>query len=355
MRKKTIENINKLFQINAQENSEEIFTTLKSIIDFKSGYIFYSNPKRLEYSYNSGLKYKYYLEEKLKIQNMSYGKLRITRNRKFTTGEEKIFKLCTAIISEIIKDLEITKITKMQVKTLQKGITESSRAYKSEKQKNEFFANFSHELRTPLNAIINSSELLSEKILGDLNTKQTEYVKDIKISGLLLLGMINDILDMAKFESNALKLNLSQFSAKRMLDEVCNIINPIAEKKEISIEKNIETEINITADYQKVQQILFNIITNAIKYTPECGKIVININKNEKSILISIKDNGIGIDKRYHKKIFEKFTQLNGKKDSNGLGLAITKEFVKMHKGKIRVNSELGKGAEFIIELPLVF
>ncbi len=345
-----IEKINNFFKINIQETPDEIFEVLKDIIPFESGYIYFLNPKRLEYSYMPAL-HEFKLETELKIQNATFGTLIISRDNKFDNNEIIIFNTCASIIANLIKDIEISKIIKMQVKALQEGIVENKEAYKSEKIKNDFFANFSHELRTPLNSIISSSELLAEKIFGELNEKQLEYINDIRIAGLHLLGMINDILDMAKLEAKSMRLNLTEFQLTQATDEACNIVKPLAQKKNIKINKKYITNTIIKADYQKIQQILFNLLNNAIKYTPENGLIEVTINNSQ----ITIKDNGIGIDKKYHNKIFEKFAQLGSHKDSNGLGLTITKELVKLHNGKISVESEIGKGATFIVELEQCF
>ena len=340
------EKTNKFFQIDVQKNPEHLFEVLKKIIDFKSGYIYLSDNELC--SYAPSKEYKFILSNELKIKNAPFGRIEITRDKDFNEEEKIIFKTCSSIISNLIKDTELTKIINLQLQALQEGILETNRAYKSEKVKNDFFANFSHELRTPLNAIISSSELLAEKIFGSLNYKQLEYVNDIRISGLLLLGMINDILDMAKLEAKSMKLNLTCFKLSFAVEEAANILKPLAEKKNITIIKNYNDDNEVSADYQKIQQILFNLISNAIKYTPENGKITITVENS----MFKVKDNGIGIDKKYHKKIFEKFVQLDSKQNSNGLGLTITNELVKLHKGEITLSSVLGKGAEFTVKLP---
>ena len=346
----SITKINNFFTINIQENPSELFQVLQELLAYDSGYIYLSN--QLAYSYNAKNDFKYSLSEELKIQNTPFGRIQITRNKEFDNTEQEIFKTCASIIANLIKDIEVSKIINMQVKALQEGILETNEAYQNEKVKNDFFANFSHELRTPLNSIISSSELMSEQIFGQLNSKQLEYINDIRISGLHLLGMINDILDLAKVEAKSMKLNPSEIDLTIISEEVCNIVKPLAEKKNIKIKKNYSCNTTIFADSQKIQQIMFNLISNAIKYTPDNGNINIGIEKDAKGVILKIKDTGIGIDKKYHKKIFEKFTQLGAQKNSNGLGLTITKELVKLHNGKITVNSELQKGAEFIVRIP---
>ena len=164
--------------------------------------------------------------------------------------------------------------------------------------------------------------------------------------------MINEILDMSKIEAGAIKLTLREFEIKQAINEVINIINPLLIKKHQTLETYIE-EFKIKADYQKIQQILFNLLSNAIKYTPENGKIKISTSKKDNSAIIQIEDNGIGIATKNHKKIFKKFEQIGeAQANSTGLGLSITKELIKLHKGKIAINSELDKGSIFKITLP---
>lgn len=341
---------NKFFDINIQSNPNKLFQVLNEILEFDSGYIYLSG--ELTYSFNAKDSFKYSITEELQIKNATFGTIEITRNYEFSGEEQRLFKTCALIIANIIKDIEISKILNMQVKTLQEGISETSKAYQIAKNQNDFFANFSHELKTPLSAIISSSELLSEQIFGKLNTKQLEYINDIRISGLHLLGMINDILDMAKLDANSMQLNLTEFDITLTANEVCNIVTPLANKKNITLIKNYDNQTIIKADRQKIQQILFNLISNAIKYTPENGKIYITINSDNDFVKIKVKDTGIGIDEKFHEKIFEKFVQLGSQKHSNGLGLTITKELVKLHKGDIKLFSKPQNGSEFIVTLP---
>ena len=264
-------------------------------------------------------------------------------------------------------DIEITKVLKLQVQTMEDGLSKTHQAYETvkkqntkikqdEKLQNRFIANVSHELRTPLNSMIGFSETLGSKIFGDLTPKQEEYINDIRIAGLKLLEMINDILDITKIESGSLNLNLSEVNPSELLEEICNILKPLLDNKKINLVKEIQSNITLQADRIKLQQILFNIIGNAIKYSPTGGNIIIKINSNNKNVNISIKDEGCGIEKKYHSKIFNKFFQVPNSQTtqtSTGLGLTIAKEFVKLHKGKIKISSEPDKGCEFVITIPI--
>lgn len=308
------------------------------------------------------------LVQKLTAKDAVFGLLLIERCQNFTKDESIIFQTCSSIISNLIKDLELSKVLKMQVEALQNGIVETHRAFdtikkqnkkikENEKLQNEFIANISHDLRSPLNSIIGFSEALSNKIFGDLTEKQSEYIEDIRLSGIRLLGMINEVLDIAKINSHTIKLNLSQVDLNLAIDEVCNILTPALNKKHITIEKHVE-QITFVADYIKIQQILFNLIGNAIKFSHPNGKIVIFTQSTDKDILIKIQDFGIGIDKKFHKKIFNKFYQVENPmsktETSTGLGLTIAKEFIKLHNGKIKLESESHKGSTFTIIVPKV-
>ncbi len=352
--------ITKISEIN-NGNESKIFDILKQIIDFKSGYIFFLNPERLIYSFNPKVKAikeikEQNLQENLKFKNSVFGVIIITGDN-YSDADKEIFKAFASMTANIIKDAELTKVIKMQISALQQGCLDACQNTVKIKQADEirtkFLSQITHELRTPLNSILGFSELLENEFAGKLNAKQKEYVNDIKISGINLLGMINEILDMSKIEAKAAKLNMQTFSVTTAINEVVNTIMPLIIKKNIKFTKFTE-DIEINADYIKFQGIVLNLLGNAIKFTQENGEISIRAYKSGKNLLLSVKDNGAGIDKKFHKSIFNYFEQgENFSKNSTGLGLAITKEFVKMHKGKIDLKSELNKGTEFIITLPI--
>jgi len=312
-----------------------------------------------------------FLLAKLHIRETVFGFLLLSRSNQttFTKEEEELTKAFSALVSYSIKDSELSSVFKLQLRALQDSITEKTEAYATikaqnekivaaDKVKNEFLANISHELRTPLNAIIGFSEALSMKIFGPLTEKQEEYVTDIHVSGLHLLGMINEILEISKIEAKAIKLAIGRFNLQTSLNEVCNIVKPLANKKQITLEKVTNDFLEIDADYQKIQQILYNLLSNAIKFTGENGKIEIGYKQEDENAIIFVKDSGVGIDKKYEGKIFGKFVQLNNvyskKESSTGLGLTITKELVELHNGKIWFESVVGEGTTFFVKLPLI-
>jgi len=195
-------------------------------------------------------------------------------------------------------------------------------------------------------------------LYGPINEKQKEYITDIKTSGIHLLSIINEILDLSKIEAKAVKLVRSEFPIIRAVQEVANILEPLASKKKIKINVKVEKEFDVYADYQKIQQILYNLVNNAIKFTPEFGDVDISCVKNKKNFILSVHDTGIGVDKKYHGKIFAKFVQLDSaytkKESSTGLGLTITKELTELHGGKISIISEVNNGSTFTVEIPIV-
>lgn len=271
--------------------------------------------------------------------------------------------------SYVVKDAELSNVFKLQLGALKENMVEKTNAYEYIKEQNEkikeadrlkseFLANMSHELRTPLNAIIGFSEALKLKVFGELNAKQEEYIDDIHSSGIHLLGMINDLLDISKIEANAMKLCKEKFNALNSVNEVCNVVRAIANKKNISISINCEDEnIEIKADEQKFHQIMYNLLSNAIKFTEKDGNVNVDIYQDKDYLRVSVQDNGIGIEEKYHGKIFAKFQQVDSsytrKQSSTGLGLTITKELVEMHGGKIWLQSKVNEGTTFTFEIPL--
>ncbi len=408
---KILEYIPSLFETNIK-GEIDIFEKLKNIIDFDEGYIYYLNPEslQLKYIYKTSQKCKLndvfefdkvtkkflfnkdgkifknsdkliktiklegnscssYIVSKLSIKSTVFGIIVLAKKELDFYDKSDIDALCaaTSILAYILKDAELSNVFKMQLKALKDGVIEKNNAYKlikeqnekileADKVKNEFLANITHELRTPLNSILGYAEILDTKLYGEINEKQSEYVNDIKVSGTHLLGMINEILDMSKLEANAMKLVKSKFFISRAIDEASNIIMPIAHKKGIKIIKSLSEDFEVYADYQKVQQILYNLLSNAIKYSPENDEVEITVFNGKESFRVAVHDNGIGIDKKYHGKIFAKFVQLDSaytkKESSTGLGLTITKELVELHNGKITLISEVNNGSTFIVEIP---
>lgn len=229
------------------------------------------------------------------------------------------------------------------------------------KAKSEFLANMSHELRTPLNAIIGFSEVLRDKLCGDLNDEQMEFSMDIHSSGQHLLQMINDILDLSKIESGKLELKYEEFEIGGAVDAVLITLKGIASKKSLAIETTLHNPAaRLFADPVKFKQILYNLFSNAIKFTPENGKITIHtaaIKEEKDCIEVEVTDTGIGIAPEDYPKIFVEFSQVDSshsrKYEGTGLGLALTKKLVELHGGKIGFESRVGIGSTFRFTLPV--
>jgi PAS domain S-box-containing protein len=225
------------------------------------------------------------------------------------------------------------------------------------RHKSEFLANMSHELRTPLNAVIGFSDMLLEKMFGDLNQKQYEYVQDILSSGRHLLALINDILDLSKVESGRIELELSTFNLPMALENTLTLIRERASHNGIQVSIDIDAGVGeYTADERKVKQILLNLLSNAIKFTPEGGHISVGATLREGEVEIAVTDTGIGIAPDDHQRIFAEFYQIRSgmrKPEGTGLGLALAKKFVELHGGRIWVKSQVGQGSTFTFTLPM--
>jgi signal transduction histidine kinase len=226
------------------------------------------------------------------------------------------------------------------------------------RHKSEFLANVSHELRTPLNAIIGFSEVLLEKLFGELNDKQNEYVDDILSSGRHLLSLINDILDLSKIEAGRMELESTTFDLPLAIENALLLVRERASRHGIKIERAIDERLgDFTGDERKVKQILVNLLSNAVKFTPEGGQVKVEANLGDSAVIVSVTDTGIGIAKEDQEAIFEEFRQASGnyaqKREGTGLGLTLTRRFVEMHGGKIWVESELRKGSKFTFTLPI--
>ncbi|MFA5090033.1 MAG: ATP-binding protein [Candidatus Omnitrophota bacterium] len=241
--------------------------------------------------------------------------------------------------------------------------------------KSDFLANMSHELRTPLNAIIGFAEVMQDQYFGQLNEKQKKYVDNINTSGRHLLSLINDILDLSKVEAGKMELEPENISLKKdVLEASLTLLQEKALKHNISLSLDVgpQADINILADPKKLKQIMFNLLTNAVKFTPDGGSVEVSAKRvkgassaapeagePEKGdfIEISVKDTGIGIKPTDLSKLFQTFSQIESAYsktvEGTGLGLALTKKLVELHEGKIWVESEFGKGSKFIFIIPV--
>ena len=234
---------------------------------------------------------------------------------------------------------------------------ETIKAQSADLMKSAFLATMSHELRTPMNSIIGFTGILLKEFAGPLNDEQKKQLLMVKNSGQHLLGLINDILDISKIEAGKLNVSKAPFNYLSTLENAIEFLSPQANKKGLQIITEFsETEITLNSDERRVEQVVLNLISNAIKFSNQ-GKIIVKVDVNKNVLTTQIIDNGIGISKDDQIKLFMPFIQLeSGLKRSHegtGLGLAICKSLVEKLGGKIQVTSEIGKGSNFAFTLPL--
>jgi signal transduction histidine kinase len=225
------------------------------------------------------------------------------------------------------------------------------------RHKSEFLANMSHELRTPLNAVIGFSEVLLQRMFGELNTKQDEYLKDIYASGQHLLSLINDILDLSKIEAGRMELEPADFDLPSAIDNALILVRERATRRGITLGRTIDARLGVIhGDERKVKQVLLNLLSNALKFTPEGGRIDVRAALRERRAEVSVADTGVGIAPEDQAAVFEEFRQVGTaekKVEGTGLGLALSQKFVQLHGGRLWVESELGRGATFTFTLPV--
>ena len=261
-------------------------------------------------------------------------------------------------VIELLKTFATQSVLAIQNARLFREIEDKSRQIEAaNRHKSEFLANMSHELRTPLNAIIGFSEVLGEKLFGELNEKQAEYTDDILSSGRHLLSLINEILDLSKVEAGRMELELSTFDLPTALENARTFVRERAVRHSITLDLSVDELLgDFVGDERKIKQILLNLLSNAVKFTPEGGRIGIKARQADGSVEISVSDTGIGIASEDQPKIFEEFRQVGSdyahKVEGTGLGLTLAKKFVELHGGKIWVESEVGKGSTFCFTLP---
>jgi signal transduction histidine kinase len=222
--------------------------------------------------------------------------------------------------------------------------------------KSEFLANMSHELRTPLNAILGFSQVLRERMFGDVNEKQEEYLDDILSSGNHLLSLINDVLDLSKVEAGQVELEMAPFSLREALERGVVMVRERATKDGVSVALAADPEVDvIEGDERRIRQVIFNLLSNAVKFTPAGGAVDLTAAQIDGDVRVSVTDTGSGIAPEDHDRIFDEFQQTEAgikQREGTGLGLALSKRLVELHGGRIWVESELGKGSMFVFTLP---
>jgi signal transduction histidine kinase len=225
------------------------------------------------------------------------------------------------------------------------------------RHKDEFLASMSHELRTPLNAVIGFSEVLLEKMFGEVNDKQEEYLQDILASGRHLLSLINDILDLAKIEAGRMELDVEEFDVAQAVDNAVVLVRERATRKGLTLSTTLDHTLgSIRGDQRKIKQVMLNLLSNAVKFTPEGGRVEVRAQRTGDQVEIAVVDTGIGIAAEDLETVFEEFRQVGTdyakKHEGTGLGLTLSRKFVELHGGRLWVKSQLGQGSTFAFSLP---
>ncbi len=227
----------------------------------------------------------------------------------------------------------------------------------SSRYKSEFLANMSHELRTPLNAIMGFSEILLDLTMNLTAGERTEFLRNIHSSGQHLLGLINDILDLAKIEAGKMDLHPEEMPVMEALQEITAILDPMARQQGLQLRTVGAADAGvIKADRSKFKQVLYNLLSNAVKFTPAPGTITVSVKDSPEQLTVSVEDTGIGMKAEDLPKLFREFEQIDGsytrRYQGTGLGLALCRRFVEMHGGRIWAESQFGKGSIFTFTIP---
>jgi GAF domain-containing protein/anti-sigma regulatory factor (Ser/Thr protein kinase) len=277
------------------------------------------------------------------------GSLGVTRNRPGEFPAETI---------ELLRTFATQSALAIQnARLFQEIADKSAQLEAASRHKSEFLANMSHELRTPLNAVIGFSEVLLQRMFGALTDKQDEYLKDIYASGQHLLSLINDILDLSKIEAGRMELAPAAFHLPSALENAVTLVKERAARHGIALQVEMDPRLGeVVGDERKVKQTLLNLLANAVKFTPEGGRISLTARWRADVVEIAVTDTGIGIAPEDQAAIFEEFRQVGSderRREGTGLGLTLAKKFVELHGGRIWVESEPGRGSTFTFTLPV--
>ena len=264
----------------------------------------------------------------------------------------KVFADQAVIAIENVRLISETKTALGQLEVANEDLAAASR------HKSEFLANMSHELRTPLNAIIGFSDVLEQRLFGELNERQSEYTRDIAGSGRHLLDLVNEILDLSKVEAGRMELEPTEFALAETIHGALAFVRERAASHQIALTPDVPADLGtIVADERKVRQVLLNLLSNAVKFTPDGGRIGVHARRRDGEVEVSVRDTGIGIAPEDQAKVFDEFQQVGKASDRSregtGLGLTLAKRFIELHGGRIWVKSEIGTGTTFTFAVPL--
>ena len=286
--------------------------------------------------------------------------------RSWQESEKNLLRQVAEQLAIAIHQEELMRSLKLEKQTLEQRVIERTQALHdallaaqaASRAKSEFLATMSHELRTPLTSVIGMSSTLLRWPLGELNQRQRQYLQTIHDSGEHLLALINDILELSHFEAGKAALNLNEFALAQLAEASLRSLGEQASRQvvNLTLDLKIPPDYRLVADPQRVGQILWNLLSNAIKFTPEGGEAILRVWSETDWAVIQVEDTGIGIAEEHLPLIFEKFQQLDSPyhrhHGGTGLGLALTKQLVELHLGRIEVESTLGVGSLFTVWLP---
>lgn len=374
------------YVMELEERLNETEYNYKSLIEFLPDVIFLSKKNKILFTNNKGIEL---IGAKTKDEIIGRGVLEfihpdyrygvmegindiITKGNECNLKEQMLIKLDGSFLDVEMKSilLHINKenigVTIVRDITERRRVEEVLKESESEKEinklKTEFFANISHELRTPLNVILGSQQLIAlylknHEILKMNSEKVDKHLAILKQNCNRLLRIINNLIDITRIDSGFFELNLGNYNIVNIVEEITLSVAEYIESKgiELIFDTEIEEKI-ISCDPDKIERIILNLLSNAIKFTRDRDKINVNIYDKKNTVLISVKDTGVGIPDDKLNTIFDRFRQVDSsftrKREGSGIGLALVKSLVEMHEGNISVKSEYGKGSEFIIELP---
>jgi signal transduction histidine kinase len=276
--------------------------------------------------------------------------LLVVRRREPGAFPRSTVDLIKTFAAQSVQAIENARLfSKLQEKSLQLEI--------ESRHKSQFLANMSHELRTPLNAVLGYTELVLDRVYGDIPDRMGGVMERVQVNGRHLLGLINDVLDLAKIEAGQLTLEMARYSMKDVVEGVLDAVEPLAREKRIALRGEISPGLPPgCGDERRVAQVLLNLVGNAIKFT-DAGEVSVRATVADGSLLVAVKDTGSGISEADQRRIFDEFQQADSssvrRKGGTGLGLSIAKRIIEMHGGCIWVESTLGEGSSFSFTLPV--
>jgi signal transduction histidine kinase len=290
-------------------------------------------------------------------------KARVERERQARKAAEQLLEDKSRELyrrnEELREHIEELEATKRELEVTTRNLTQALEAAAAgNQQTSQFLATMSHELRTPLNAVIGFSEILKDEIFGPVGSaRYKDYAASIHKSGAHLLGLINDILDISKFDAGKLELHEDTIDIGRMLSDCAHLMEPQAQKAKVTLRVDVaEGAFMLKADDRRLRQVLLNLLSNAVKFTPEGGRVTVSAASKAERFSIMVADTGIGIAKEDIPLALERFGQIDStlsrKYEGTGLGLPLAKHLIELHGGQLAIESDVGVGTTVTIMLP---